>query len=121
MDVFRVFDSVNYLENMRLGIDAVGTAGGIVEAACCYTGDVSDPNRGKYDLDYYLGFVRQLTELGIHVLCIKDMAGLLKPQAATMLIGAIRQEFPNLPIRKFHSDTVSTHNYAKYAYISFLF
>lgn len=107
MDVFRVFDSVNYIENMKLGIDAVGTAGGIVEAACCYTGDVSDPNRGMYDLDYYLGFVRQLNDLGIHVLCIKDMAGLLKPQAATMLIGAIRQEFPNLPIRKFSAHAVS--------------
>lgn len=67
MDVFRVFDSVNYLENMRLGIDCVGEAGGIVEAAVCYTGDVSDPKRGLYDLEYYLNFVRQLHELGIHV------------------------------------------------------
>ena len=108
MDVFRVFDSVNYIENMRLGIDAVGTAGGIVEAACCYTGDVSDPKRGMYDLEYYLKFVKQLTELGIHVLCIKDMAGLLKPQAATMLIGAIRQEFPNLPIHVHTHDTAGT-------------
>jgi pyruvate carboxylase len=94
MDVFRVFDSVNYLENMRLGIDCVGEAGGIVEAACCYTGDISDPSRGKYNLEYYLNFVRELHALGIHVLAIKDMAGLLKPEAATMLIGAIRQEFP---------------------------
>lgn len=64
MDVFRIFDSVNYIENMKLGIDAVGTAGGIVEAACCYTGDVSDPNRGMYDLEYYLNFVKQLDDLG---------------------------------------------------------
>ena len=98
MDVFRVFDSLNYIENMRLGIDAVGQAGGIVEAAVCYTGDVSDPHRGLYDLEYYLNFVRELEAAGIHVLAIKDMAGLLKPNAASMLVGAIRSEFPNLPI-----------------------
>jgi pyruvate carboxylase len=94
MDVFRIFDSVNYLENMRLGIDCVGEAGGIIEAACCYTGDVTNPHKGMYDLEYYLNFVRELHSLGIHVLAIKDMAGLLKPEAATMLVGAIRQEFP---------------------------
>jgi pyruvate carboxylase len=73
MDVFRVFDSLNYIENMRLGIDAVGQSGGIVEAAVCYTGDVTDPSRGLYDLEYYLGFVRELESAGIHVLAIKDM------------------------------------------------
>jgi len=108
MDVFRVFDSVNYLENMRLGIDAVGTAGGIVEAACCYTGDVADPNRGRYNLEYYLNFVRELNDLGIHVLAIKDMAGLLKPQAAEMLIGEVRREFPDLPIHVHTHDTAGT-------------
>jgi len=108
MDVFRVFDSLNYIENMKLGIDAVGEAGGIVEAACCYTGDVSDPNHGKYNLEYYLNFVRQLEALGIHVLAIKDMAGLLKPEAATMLISAIRKEHPNLPIHVHTHDTAGT-------------
>ena len=108
MDVFRVFDSVNYIENMKLGIDAVGQGGGIVEAACCYTGDVSNPERGMYNLEYYLNFVRELEALGIHVLCIKDMAGLLKPEAATMLIGAIRQEHPNLPIHVHTHDTAGT-------------
>jgi len=108
MDVFRVFDSVNYLENMRLGIDCVGEAGGIIEAACCYTGDVSDPNRGMYNLEYYLNFVRDLEALGIHVLAIKDMAGLLKPEAATMLIGSIRKEFPDLPIHVHTHDTAGT-------------
>ena len=71
MDVFRVFDSLNYIENMKLGIDAVGTAGGIVEAAVCYTGDVSDPKKGLYDLEYYLNFVRELEAQGIHALAIK--------------------------------------------------
>jgi pyruvate carboxylase len=108
MDVFRVFDSLNYLENMRLGIDAVGSAGGIVEAAICYTGDVSDPSRGNYNLDYYLDFAKQLDELGIHVLAIKDMAGLLKPDAATMLIGALREAHPDLPIHVHTHDTAGT-------------
>mmetsp|Transcript_20373 Transcript_20373/g.44244 ORF Transcript_20373/g.44244 Transcript_20373/m.44244 type:complete len:1254 (-) Transcript_20373:68-3829(-) len=108
MDVFRVFDSLNYIENMRLGIDAVGQAGGIVEAAVCYTGDVSDPNRGMYDLEYYLNFVRELEAQGIHVLAIKDMAGLLKPNAAKLLVGAIREEFPNLPIHVHTHDTAGT-------------
>ena len=108
MDVFRIFDSVNYLENMKLGIDAVGEAGGIVEAAVCYTGDVSDPKRGMYTLDYYLDFVRQLQALGIHVLAIKDMAGLLKPEAATLLVGSIRREFPDLPIHVHTHDTAGT-------------
>ena len=85
MDVFRVFDSVNYIENMRLGIDCVGEAGGIIEAAVCYTGDVSNPNRGQYDLEYYLNFVRELEALGINVLAIKDMAGLLKPEVSLQI------------------------------------
>lgn len=108
MDIFRVFDSLNYLENMRLGVDAVGQAGGIVEAAVCYTGDVSDPNRGMYDLEYYLQFARELNELGIHVLAIKDMAGLLKPEAARMLVGALREEYPHLPIHVHTHDTAGT-------------
>ena len=108
MDVFRVFDSINYIENMRLGIDCVGEAGGIIEAAMCYTGDVSDPNRGMYTLEYYLDFVQQLEALGIHVLAIKDMAGLLKPEAATMLVGAIREQHPDLPIHVHTHDTAGT-------------
>ena len=107
MDVFRVFDSLNYLENMRLGIDAVGAAGGIIEAAVCYTGDVSgkDP---RYSLDYYVGFARQLVGLGAHVIAIKDMAGLLKPEAAALLVGALRKEFPDVPIHVHTHDTAGT-------------
>ncbi|KAG2527234.1 hypothetical protein BBO99_00003551 [Phytophthora kernoviae] len=108
MDVFRVFDSLNYLENMKLGIDAVGAAGGIIEASMCYTGDVSDPTRGPYNLEYYMDFVRQLVAQGIHVLAIKDMAGLLKPQAAQLLISSIRNEFPDLPIHVHTHDTAGT-------------
>jgi len=105
LDIFRVFDSLNYIDNMKLGIDAAKKAGGVVEAVVCYTGDVADPKKTKYDLQYYLDFVDQLVAEGIHVLAIKDMAGLLKPQAATMLIGAIRKAHPDLPIHVHSHDT----------------
>ncbi|KAG0339921.1 pyruvate carboxylase, partial [Podila horticola] len=94
--------------NMRLGIRAVKAAGGIVEAAVCYTGDVSDPKRTKHNLAYYLNFVQELVSEGIHILAIKDMAGLLKPAAATILIGAIRKKFPDLPIHVHTHDTAGT-------------
>eukprot|EP00005_Dracoamoeba_jomungandri_P002189 CAMPEP_0174254838 /NCGR_PEP_ID=MMETSP0439-20130205/4165_1 /TAXON_ID=0 /ORGANISM="Stereomyxa ramosa, Strain Chinc5" /LENGTH=1441 /DNA_ID=CAMNT_0015336693 /DNA_START=72 /DNA_END=4397 /DNA_ORIENTATION=- len=108
MDVFRIFDSLNYMENMRLGIDAVGTAGGIVEAAICYTGDVSSPHETKYTLDYYMNMAKELVAAGIHVLSIKDMAGLLKPKAAELLIGSLRREYPDLPIHVHCHDTANT-------------
>jgi pyruvate carboxylase len=79
-----------------------------VEAGLCYTGDVSDPSKTKYDLDYYLETTRELVGLGIHVLGVKDMAGLLKPRAATLLIGALREEFPDLPIHVHTHDTAGT-------------
>ncbi|TIC54286.1 pyruvate carboxylase [Wallemia mellicola] len=105
LDIFRVFDSLNYIENMKLGIDAAKKAGGVVEATVCYTGDVASPNEKKYTLEYYVNFVQELVDCGIHVLGIKDMAGLLKPHAATLLIGAIRQRFPELPIHVHSHDT----------------
>lgn len=108
IDVFRVFDSLNYMENLKLGIDAVKAAGGIVEAAICYTGDVSSQLERKYTLDYYLQRVEELVSYGIHILGIKDMAGLLRPQAARILVTAIRQRFPNLPIHMHTHDTAGT-------------
>jgi pyruvate carboxylase len=105
MDVFRVFDSLNYMPNLTLGMDAVRKAGGIVETAICYSGDVSNPAKKKFTLDYYLRLTRDVVKAGTHVLCIKDMAGLLKPRAATMLINAIRKEFPDLPIHVHTHDT----------------
>uniref|UniRef100_A0ABD2WD09 Pyruvate carboxylase n=1 Tax=Trichogramma kaykai TaxID=54128 RepID=A0ABD2WD09_9HYME len=105
MDVFRVFDSLNYLPNIYLGIEAVGAAGGVIEAAICYTGDVSDPSRKKYDLNYYVDLASKLVEAGTHILCIKDMAGLLKPRAASLLIDSIRQKFPDVPIHVHTHDT----------------
>uniref|UniRef100_A0A1I7YSD5 Pyruvate carboxylase, mitochondrial n=1 Tax=Steinernema glaseri TaxID=37863 RepID=A0A1I7YSD5_9BILA len=108
MDVFRVFDSLNYVPNMIVGINAVGNAGGVIEAALAYTGDVSDKKSERYNLDYYMKLTDELVKAGIHVLCIKDMAGVLKPQAARILVGAIRQKYPELPIHVHTHDTAGT-------------
>ncbi len=108
IDVFRVFDCLNWDENLKLGVDCVREAGGVVEAALCYTGDVSDPGRTKYSLQYYLDLAGKLVEMGTHVLAIKDMAGLLKPQAARMLVGGLRRTFPDLPIHVHTHDTAGT-------------
>ncbi|XP_060746863.1 pyruvate carboxylase a [Tachysurus vachellii] len=105
MDIFRVFDSLNYLPNMLLGMEAAGAAGGVVEAAISYTGDVSDPMRQKYSLDYYVKLADELVKAGTHILCIKDMAGLLKPEASRLLIGALRDRFPDMPIHVHTHDT----------------
>jgi len=105
MDVFRVFDSLNYLPNLQVGMEAVGNAGGVVEAAISYTGDISDSTKTKYTLAYYTKLADDLLRAGAHVLCIKDMAGLLKPRAATMLVDAIRQKHPHIPIHIHTHDT----------------
>ncbi|KAI7893577.1 pyruvate carboxylase [Mucor mucedo] len=108
MDIFRIFDSLNYVENMKLGIDAVKKAGGVIEASICYTGDVCDIKKTKYNLDYYVKLTQQLVDEGIHILGIKDMAGLLKPGAATLLVGTLRKMFPDLPIHMHTHDTAGT-------------
>jgi len=105
IDVFRVFDSLNYLENLKLGVDAAGKSGAFVEGTMSYTGDVSDPSKGKYNLDYYLQLAQDLVEMGVHSLAIKDMAGLLTPKAATMLGTALREEFPNTVLHFHTHDT----------------
>ncbi|XP_030076140.1 pyruvate carboxylase, mitochondrial isoform X3 [Microcaecilia unicolor] len=105
MDIFRVFDSLNYLPNMILGMEAAGQAGGVVEAAISYTGDVADPTRTKYSLDYYIHLAEELVKAGTHILCIKDMAGLLKPKASDMLVRALRDRFPDVPIHIHTHDT----------------
>uniref|UniRef100_A0AAQ5WZL9 Pyruvate carboxylase n=1 Tax=Amphiprion ocellaris TaxID=80972 RepID=A0AAQ5WZL9_AMPOC len=105
MDIFRVFDSLNYLPNMLLGMEAAGAAGGVVEAAISYTGDVSDPMRQKYSLEYYVKLADELVKAGTHILCIKDMAGLLKPESSKLLISALRDRFPDVPIHVHTHDT----------------
>jgi pyruvate carboxylase len=109
VDVFRVFDSLNYMENMRLGVDAVRKAGGVIEAAVCYTGDICAPNvQPPYTLEYYMKLVDELVAMGTHIIGIKDMAGLLKPQAATLLISSIRAKYPDIPIHVHTHDTAGT-------------
>jgi len=105
VDVFRVFDSLNYLDNLKLGADAAAAAGGFVEGAISYTGDVADPSKSKYDLEYYLKLASELESMGVHSLAIKDMAGLLTPRSATQLVSALRKEHPDLPIHVHTHDT----------------
>src|SRR5690554_1103378 len=105
IDLFRVFDCLNWVENMRVAMDAVGAEGKLVEAAMCYTGDILDPARAKYDLKYYVGLAKELESAGAHILAVKDMAGLLKPGAARVLFKALR-EATDLPIH-FHTHDTS--------------
>ncbi|GAB7388939.1 pyruvate carboxylase [Bacillaceae bacterium] len=104
IDVFRIFDSLNWVEGMRLAIETVRETGKIAEAAICYTGDILDPNRPKYNLDYYIKLAKELEAAGAHILGIKDMAGLLKPYAAYELIRALKQEI-GIPIHLHTHDT----------------
>lgn len=92
IDIFRIFDSLNWVENMKMPIEEALKTGKIVEGTLCYTGDVTNPNEKKYTLDYYVKKAKELEALGIHTFCIKDMAGLLKPYAAKELIGALKSE-----------------------------
>lgn len=104
MDIFRVFDALNWVPNMKVAMDAVVANGGICEAAICYTGDILDPKRTKYDLKYYVKLAKELEKLGAHLLAIKDMAGLCKPYAARKLIETLRQEI-GIPIHFHTHDT----------------
>ena len=105
IDVFRVFDCLNWVENMRVAIDAVVDSGKLAQGALCYTGDILDPERAKYSLSYYVDLARQLEAAGCHMLAVKDMAGLLKPGAARVLFKALR-EATDLPIA-FHTHDTS--------------
>ncbi len=105
IDVFRIFDSLNWVENMRVAIDAVRDSGKLCEAAICYTGNLCDPGEKKYTLDYYLKLALELKAAGTHVLGIKDMAGLCRPRAAYTLVKALKDEV-GLPVH-FHTHDTS--------------
>jgi pyruvate carboxylase len=105
VDLFRIFDSLNWVENMRVAIDAVLESGKLCEAAVCYTGNLASPAERKYTLDYYLKLAGQLKAAGTHVLGIKDMAGLCQPQAAYTLVKALKKEI-GLPVH-FHTHDTS--------------
>jgi pyruvate carboxylase len=105
IDLFRVFDCLNWVDNMRVAMDAVVAEGKLCEAAMCYTGDILDPARAKYDLKYYVSLAKELEAAGAHIIAVKDMAGLLKPAAAKVLFKALR-EATDLPLH-FHTHDTS--------------
>ena len=107
VDVFRVFDSLNWVENMRVAMDAVVESGKVCEGSICYTGDLLNPERSKYDLKYYVDMGKELKAAGAHVLGLKDMAGLLKPASATILVKALKEEV-GLPLHFHTHDTAGT-------------
>ncbi|MFT3990675.1 MAG: pyruvate carboxylase [Luteolibacter sp.] len=111
MDIFRIFDSLNYLPNMTVAMDAARDHGKVLcEAAICYTGDILDDNRDKYSLQYYVRKAKEVEHMGAHILAIKDMAGLCKPQAAWKLVKALKEEI-GIPIH-FHTHDTSGLNAA---------
>jgi pyruvate carboxylase len=105
IDIFRIFDSLNWLPNMKVAMDSVLKTGAICEASICYTGDVLDPKRDKYDMKYYVDMAKELEKMGAHILAIKDMAGLCKPYAAERLVRTLKQEI-GIPIH-FHTHDTS--------------
>ena len=112
VDVFRIFDSLNGLDNMRLSIDTVRECNKVAEAALCYTGDILDPRRDKYDLKYYVDMAKELAAAGANIIAIKDMAGLLKPEASYRLVSALKDAV-DLPI---HLHTHEGSGNAIYTY-----
>ncbi len=112
IDLFRIFDALNGLDNLTLAIEAVRDTGMLCEAAVCYTGDILDPKRSKYDLKYYVTLAKELEKRGANLLAIKDMAGLCKPFAAQKLVSTLRQEI-GLPIH-FHTHDCAGGQIASY-------
>ncbi|HEY3915331.1 MAG TPA: pyruvate carboxylase [Verrucomicrobiae bacterium] len=110
MDIFRIFDSLNYTPNLKVAMEAVHDTHAVCEAAICYTGDILDPSRTKYSLKYYVKLAKELEKMGAHFLCIKDMAGLCRPFAARTLVKALKEEL-GLPIH-FHTHDTSGVNSA---------
>lgn len=107
VDIFRVFDALNDINQLEVGIKAVKAAGGVAEGTICFSGDMLNPKK-KYNLPYYLDLADKLVAMDIDVLGIKDMAGVLKPHAATLLIGSLRKKFPDLPIHVHTHDSAGT-------------
>ncbi|HEY6873140.1 MAG TPA: pyruvate carboxylase [Geobacteraceae bacterium] len=106
VDIFRVFDSLNWTKGMAVAMEAVRKTGKICEASICYTGDITDPRRDKYPLSYYVNMAKELEGMGAHILAIKDMAGLLKPMAGYKLVKALKEEI-GIPVHLHTHDTSS--------------
>ena len=110
LDIFRIFDSLNYLPNLKVAMEAVQETHAVCEAALCYTGDIFDKRRNKYSLRYYVKLAKELERMGAHIIAIKDMAGLCRPYAAHALVKALKEEV-GLPIH-FHTHDTSGVNSA---------
>jgi pyruvate carboxylase len=104
IDVFRIFDALNWTPNMRVAMEAVRQTDALCEAAICYSGDILDPKRSKYDLKYYVELAKELERMGAHLLAIKDMAGLCKPHAAALLVKTLKNEI-GIPVHFHTHDT----------------
>ena len=104
IDIFRIFDSLNWIPGMEVAMDEVLKQGKVCEATMCYTGDILDPKRDRYTIEYYVNMAKELEKRGAHILCIKDMSGLLKPYAAKKLVKALKEEV-GLPIHLHTHDT----------------
>ncbi|MFT8887818.1 MAG: pyruvate carboxylase [Ethanoligenens sp.] len=104
IDIFRIFDSLNWLPGMEIALDEVIKCGKVAEGTICYTGDILDPRQKKYTLDYYVRMAKELEKRGAHILCIKDMSGLLKPYAARQLVSALKSEI-GIPVQLHTHDT----------------
>ena len=110
MDIFRIFDSLNYLPNLRVAMEAVQSTHALCEGTLCYTGDILDPRRDKYPLKYYVTLAKELERMGAHLIAIKDMAGLCRPYAAQKLVKALKDEI-GVPVH-FHTHDTSGVNSA---------
>ncbi|KAL5121854.1 pyruvate carboxylase [Pleosporales sp. CAS-2024a] len=108
VDIFRVFDALNDVDQLEVGIKAVLEAGGVAEGTVCYAGDLLNPKKKKYTLEYYIEVVDKIVAMGAHVIGLKDMAGVLKPRAARLLVGAIRKKYPDVPIHVHTHDSAGT-------------
>ena len=98
VDILCVFDSLNYTENLKIGIDAVGSTSRVMEVILYYIGGILDPNKGKCDIGYYINLTSDLNDMGVYYIAVEEMAGLLNPRAATMLVSALREEIPGMPL-----------------------
>jgi pyruvate carboxylase len=107
MDIFRVFDALNDIDQLEVGMKAVMEAGGVCEAVVCYSGDMLNPEK-RFNLEYYMNLVEKIVAIGTHAIGIKDMAGVLKPKAARLLVGAIREKYPDMPIHVHTHDSAGT-------------
>lgn len=107
VDIFRVFDALNDIDQLEVGMKAVQKAGGVVEGTVCISGDMLNPQK-KYNLQYYMNLIEKIVKIGTHIIGIKDMAGVLKPKAATLLIGSIRKKYPDIPIHVHTHDSAGT-------------